>query len=426
MQGLLHTFPVEKQRPVGHGSAVDSPKVQFEVDGEAHAFQRNPVADFPAEIASQVDAGNGSGGIPRPGCDLFWRQFQIFVHIQKGPGIGAKLAEVVFPCAGSIGAVEDVERRNVDHSRQGPNLLFVVARHGDSHGNLYATLMHIGEVVMLKDDGSYDHIAWVPSKEESGNGDLIGLDLDQSGNIYVAYTGHSKHDFRKDLANPFHPACRDATVTQSGVYKIDAKTRKVTSLATKPEGWPFCYPDDVAIDSSGNVYMTDLTYSGIWKISPDGKKVDLWSAHPLLNWSPKPYSGFPLGVNDLVLDKQEKNIYAVTDGDPLVLRIPIKADGTAGEPVPLPYGFSAFDGIELDDKGNIYVSEILLNQIWVLSPDGSQRILIATKQNAPLDNNTSLVLKGDVLCTANLGFTHAKPEEADRTVVCMKGFPLPK
>jgi sugar lactone lactonase YvrE len=296
----------------------------------------------------------------------------------------------------------------------------------DAHGNLYATLMHIGEVVMLKDDGSYDHIAWVPSKEESGKGDLIGLDLDQAGNIYVAYTGHSKRDFRKDLGNPFHPACRDATVTASGVYRIDAKTRKVTPLATKAEGWPFCWPDDVAIDSSGNVYMTDLTYSGIWKISPDGKKVDLWSAHPLLNWSAKPYSGFPLGVNDLVLDKQQKNIYAVTDGDPMILRIPIKDDGTAGEPVALPYGFSAFDGIELDSKGNIYVSEILLNQIWVLSPDGSQRILIATKENAPLDNNTSLVLKGDMLCTANLGFLHAKPEEADRTVVCMKGFALPK
>jgi hypothetical protein len=243
----------------------------------------------------------------------------------------------------------------------------------DSHGNVYATLMHIGEVIMLKDDGSYDHIAWVPSKEESGNGDLIGLDLDLFGNIYVAYTGHSKHDFRKDLVNPLHPACRDATVTGSGVYKIDAKTRKVTPLATKAEGWPFCYPDDVAIDSIGNVYMTDLTYSGIWKISPDGKKVDLWSAHPLLNWSPKPYSGFPLGVNDLVLDKQQKNIYAVTDGDPMVLRIAIKDDGTAGEPVALPYGYSAFDGIELDGKGNIYVSEILLNQIWVLSPDGSKR-----------------------------------------------------
>jgi hypothetical protein len=107
----------------------------------------------------------------------------------------------------------------------------------------------------------------------------------------------------------------------------------------------------------------------------------LWPAHHVLNWSAKPDSGFPLGVNDLVLDKQQKNIYAVTDGGPRVLRIPIKDDGTAGEPVALPYGYSALNGIELDGKDNICVSEILLNQIWGLSPDGSQRILIANKQN---------------------------------------------
>jgi hypothetical protein len=34
--------------------------------------------------------------------------------------------------------------------------------------------MHIGEVVMVKEHGSYDHIAWVPSREESGKGDLMG------------------------------------------------------------------------------------------------------------------------------------------------------------------------------------------------------------------------------------------------------------
>jgi sugar lactone lactonase YvrE len=134
-----------------------------------------------------------------------------------------------------------------------------------------------------------------------------------------------------------------------------------------------------------------------------------------------------LGVNDLVLDTQEKNIYAVTDGDPMVLKIPIKEDGSAGEPKALgTTGYSAFDGIELDAKGNVYVSEIFRNEIWVLSPDGSQRLLVANKMIAPLDNNTSLVMKGDVLCTANLGFAHAKPEDADRTVVCMKGFAVPK
>src|SRR5271156_4978573 len=223
----------------------------------------------------------------------------------------------------------------------------------DSNGNVYTTLLHIGEVIMLKDDGTYDHIAWVPSKEESGKGDLIGLDLDKAGNIYVAYKAHSKYD-AQDFANPLHPACRDATVTRSGVYKIDAKTKKVTALATRADGWPFCFPDDVAIDSKGNVYLTDLTYSGIWKISPDGKIVDLWSSGPLLNWPPKPYAVSPAGVNDLALDKEEKNIYAVTDGVPLIVKIPIKDDGTAGEPVALPPGFSAFDGIELDAKDNIY------------------------------------------------------------------------
>jgi sugar lactone lactonase YvrE len=296
----------------------------------------------------------------------------------------------------------------------------------DAKGNLYATLFHTGEVVILKEDGSYDHIAWVPSKEESGKGDLSGLDLDSQGNIYVAYKAHSKYD-SGDLRSPFHPACRDATVTRSGVYKIDAKTHNVTALATRADGWPFCFPDDVAIDSHGNVYVTDLTYSAIWKISPDGKKVDLWSSHPLLNPSSRPYSGYFAGVNDLALDRQEKNIIAVTDGDPTVLRIPIKEDGSAGEPQPLlPTGYSFLDGVETDAKGNIYVSEILQNDIWVLSPDGSQRILIANKANALLDNNTSLVLKGDVLCAANLGFSHAKREEANRTVVCMKGFSLPE
>jgi hypothetical protein len=38
----------------------------------------------------------------------------------------------------------------------------------DSQGSLYTTLFHTGEIVRLKDDGSYAHIAWVPSKEESG------------------------------------------------------------------------------------------------------------------------------------------------------------------------------------------------------------------------------------------------------------------
>src|SRR5262252_1373032 len=152
----------------------------------------------------------------------------------------------------------------------------------DSKGNIYTTLI-TGEVVMLKDDGSYDHIAWVPSKERAGK-DLAGLTgLDKADNLYVINKAPSKYD---EADSPFHPACRDATATRTGLYKIDAKTRQVTALATKADGWAFCFPHGTAVDSYGNVYMADLTYSAIWKISPDGKKVEVWSAHPLLNGQP--------------------------------------------------------------------------------------------------------------------------------------------
>ena len=294
----------------------------------------------------------------------------------------------------------------------------------DSKGNVYTTLI-TGEVVMLKDDGSYEHIAWVPSKETAGK-DLAGLTgLDRADNLYVINKAPSKYD---EDDSPFHPACRDATATRTGLYKIDAKTRRVTALATRADGWPFCFPHDLSVDSHGSVYMADITYSAIWKISPDGKKVELWSAHPLLNAPSNPYSGFYLGVSALTLDKQQKNVYAVTMGNPAVLKIPIKEDGLAGEPQAFqPTGYSLLDGIELDARGKIYISDMLRSEIWALSPDGSQRTLIASKANAPLDNNTSLLMKGDVLCTANFGFTHVpKIQDADRTVVCMKGFTPPK
>ena len=291
----------------------------------------------------------------------------------------------------------------------------------DSQGNLYASLFNTGEIVQLKEDGQYVHIAWVPTEADSGKGHVLGLASDKDDNVFVAYKARSKYD---RVGDPRHPACRDATDVTSGVYRIDAETREVTPVATRGDGWPFCFPDDVAIDDVGNIYLTDLTYAGIWKITLDGR-VTLWSEHPLLHWSTTPYSGFPLGVNVLALDAGQRNIYAATSGDPLVLRIPIQSDGSAGEPIVVSRGHSLLDGIALDEEGNIYVSEIFRNEIIGLSPDGSRRVVVANKQSAPLDGNASLVVHAGTLYVANLGFAHSRWQDADRTVVAIQGFPRP-
>jgi len=293
----------------------------------------------------------------------------------------------------------------------------------DSKNNLYASIAFTGAVVLLKDDGTYEHIAWVPSKEESGQGQLIGMDVDAQDNIYIAYLQFSKSiSYRADLFDKHHPACHDVRVTRSGVYKIDAKTREVTSVATRAEGWPFCFPDDVDIDKAGNIYLTDLTYSGIWKIWTDGR-VTMWSNDPLLNPT-DPVS--TMGVNVCALDKEEKNLYAATTTQVgRIVKIPINEDGSAGKAELFSTAHSPFDGIEIDDEGYIYASEPVLNQIIVLSPQGggpwslTPRKIIAS--GPPLQGPTSLVLRDGVLYTANLAFG-VPPEKHNKTIVAIKGF----
>lgn len=291
----------------------------------------------------------------------------------------------------------------------------------NSKGELYASLALRCEVVRVEDDGGYTHIAWVPSQDCPKGSELLGFDFDQDDNLFIAYKNPSKWD---NWTSNFHPGCRDATETKSGVYKIEAGTNAVTPFVTRADGVPMCWPDDIDIDDAGNLYLSDLTYAGIWKISPAGEAT-MWSDHPLLNWSAEPYSGWAVGVNVLVLDNEQKNIYAATDGDPVVLRIPIESDGSAGEPVVISSGHTAFDGIEIDEEGYIYVSEILRDEIWVLSPDGKQRTIIANKENAPLDSITSLVLRDGVLYGSNSGFFNATGNP-DNTVIAVQGFPKPK
>jgi len=287
----------------------------------------------------------------------------------------------------------------------------------DSKKNLYTTLHNMGEVVLLKDGGSFEHIAYVPTKEEIGQGEIYGIEADKDDNLYVAYLQNSRYlDIHKDIPNAYHPACHDVRVTRSGVYKIDAKTRQVTAVATRGDGWPFCFPDDVAIDNAGNIYLTDLTYSGIWKISPDGKKVTMWSNDPLLNWLSDP--SLPLGVNALVLDKDQKNLYAdTTTLDGRIVKIPINADGSAGKAQLYSRGHTWFDGIEIDDEGYIYASEPGANQIVVIPPKGyPNRIIIAS----PLfQGPTSLALRDGILYTANLGYG-LPYEQRLKTVVAIR------
>jgi sugar lactone lactonase YvrE len=288
----------------------------------------------------------------------------------------------------------------------------------DAAGRLYAALSDTGEIVRLDGHGGYVHIAFAPTPQLGKAGHVWGLEFDAQGRLYVAYVWISKL-YNED--DPLHLACRDSTDQYTGIYRIDVDNGKVTPVLTKHDGWPVCFPDDIAVDSHGNLYVTDLTLAGIWKINADGK-FSLWSAHPLLQWPAEPYNAVPEGVNDLVIDAAQKNLIVVTDGDPAIIKVPINDDGSAGTPTVIARDLAPLDGVELDEQGNIYVSEILRSEISVFSADGTQRVVIATPDTAPLVNPTSLVYRNGVLCATNLGW-NVKPEP--RSIACISGFKKP-
>lgn len=288
----------------------------------------------------------------------------------------------------------------------------------DHNNNLFAGVAFTNELVKLKNDETYEHVAWIPSKEETGKGMLIGIEADDQGMIYAAY---KEHTHGENIMDPRHPDCNNATVKKSGVYKIDPSSGKVSAVITRGDGWPGCFPDDLDIDHAGNIYVTDLTYSGIWKIKPNGE-YEMWCDDPLLNWTD---AALPLGVNVCVLDKEQKNIYAATTTvEGLILRIAIKPDGSADKPVIHSRGHTYFDGIEIDDDGYIYASEPPINQIIVVSPKAgpngwTPRKVIA--RGAPLEGPTSLVLRNGKLYTANLAWGWPKGT-ASNTIVEISGF----
>jgi sugar lactone lactonase YvrE len=286
-------------------------------------------------------------------------------------------------------------------------------------GALYATIPKRGEIVKLDEHGSFVHVATVPSPELASAGRVFGADFGSDGGLYVTYLWHYSEAEEED---ELHLGCRNSQDSYTGIYRVDVTTGNVAPFLTKREGWPVCFPDDVAVDTSGAVYVTDLTLSGIWKIDPQGKQFVLWSTDPLLQWPAAPLRTLPEGANDLVLSHDGRTLYVATDGYPAIVALPIMADGTAGKGKAIAHDLSPLDGIELDDSGNIYVSEILRDDILVFSPDGQRSAVVATSQVAPLNGPTSLVYRRGMLCTANMGW-EVSPEPT--TVVCVTGYPRP-
>ncbi|UTJ06117.1 Ig-like domain-containing protein [Arcobacter roscoffensis] len=263
-----------------------------------------------------------------------------------------------------------------------------------------------------------------------------GVAVDSNGNVYVSDS--SNHKIRKitsdgnvtTLAGSGNAAFADGlgeaasfnypnqlAVDSSGnVYVSDNfnhKIRKispdgnVTTLAGSGYGFfrdgvganaSFQNPDGIAVDSSGNVYVADYSNNRIRKISPDGTVTTLAGngyatfADGLgTNASFKSPSGVAVDSsgNVYVADTLNHRIRKIdTNGN--VTTLAGSGDAAFADGVGATASFNKPSGVAVDSSGNVYVADFGNDKIRKITSDGNVTTLAGSGLGGSTDGNATV------------------------------------
>ena len=117
-------------------------------------------------------------------------------------------------------------------------------------------------------------------------------------------------------------------------------------------------------------------------------------------------------TNEVRIDRARKHLYIAETGKGRVLRMPFRPDGTLGPAET--YGpdtmfpGARIDGITFDAEGNLWVTEITRNGLFVITPDAKCRLVFEDPSGKTIDFPASVVFAGPDLKTAYIGSIRMK------------------
>ena len=114
-----------------------------------------------------------------------------------------------------------------------------------------------------------------------------------------------------------------------------------------------------------------------------------------------------LFTNEVRLDAEMRWLYMAETRGGRVSRAPILADGSLGRrevfgPDPI-FDGALIDGIRFDTDGNLWVTEITRNRLYVIAPDGAAHLVFEDPGSEFLDHPSSLTFAGHDLRTVHVG-----------------------
>jgi serine/threonine-protein kinase len=189
-----------------------------------------------------------------------------------------------------------------------------------------------------------------------------GIAIDASGNIYVADNGNH-------LIREISPAGVVTTLAGSGV----AGSADGTGTAAS-----FNFPQGIAVDASGNIFVADNSNNMIRKISPAGAVTTLAGGGGQGSANGTGAAALFYEPTGVAVDGAG-NVYVTDYGNNLVRKVSsagvvttLAGSGAQGDAngAGTAASFNGASGLAVDASGNVYVADYGNNQVRMINPAG--------------------------------------------------------
>jgi sugar lactone lactonase YvrE len=306
----------------------------------------------------------------------------------------------------------------------------------DKTGNVFVSSTFTGELLKFAPGSSdFEVFGTIDGWGTGGPGaGFVGLATDAEGNVF----GAAQWD------------------GFTGVYEFDRKTGDETLIAGTDQ---MSFPNSIAFDKVGNMYITDSNSTGIltselpgdvrgaiWRVDRNGNATK-WLESELLGGTGFGGLETPVGANGIAYRKDVLTV-ANTEGFSL-WTVQVEGDGSAGN-LDLHAGFGVTpdwpflggplgelpaipDGIALDVHGGIYVASVAQNAVFRANTDGSVDVLFYDPAGTVLNFPSSVAFGTgsgfkQTVYVVNLAFAPTPPFAPASLVaidVGVPGMPVP-
>jgi sugar lactone lactonase YvrE len=254
-------------------------------------------------------------------------------------------------------------------------------------GFAYAGFAPTGVIAKVDlQSGKYTTFANLP-KPVPNKGFMTGLTFGADGSLYAALVSF------------------DPTV-QPGIYRVPAEGGQAKLFAKDAH---MVFPNGLVFDAAGALFVTDSAAGTIYKITRSGA-VSAWASSELLTGDDKECggsgNGFPIGANGLVA--RDGAFYATNTDKGSIIRVEIKADGSAGTPAlaagPDCAALAGADGLTTDAEGNLIAAVNRQNKVVRLTRTGAVEVVAA---GDTLDFPASLTWDASTAIATNFALANA-------------------